>query len=479
MHHLRNSSVAVALACILSSTYATQANADSYNLDAKADLTTLPGSNLSVSNRATPTLPTSTLLASTLAYDTINGRNADPDNARDTNNAQDSHEDEVYSGRQGNFDVSVVVDSKGQHKYSPEQEAQRQSELQQRHAQERATAEALANPRSASQYVQSKVKNNADKLSAQDSNVPATNVSGTGAPAHQGSQSFQVTPDEMTTQPTSSAKSDSSYTLPVLEQAQSRQNQGQGQAYDHTQASPQVQASSGQAPTPAPGQASGATSANSTSATNTPTAQDDLWADRLDPSQPIDMALSEQTLQLNILNSQTAPAPYTQLVIDLEHPNKLKESFILAGDKYVLSYSETSGAFAITYTLKALTPEQAQDFQVPEQFKNALTQRFHDKEKLLYGEYTVINELNFPTHKELTLKGFLKKPEDGILPDMQNYLYERTVLDKGYIATISCEFRGSQAQAALTSMRFEALEQLCKRIVDGYRYEFKTAATTN
>lgn len=371
---LRNSSLAVALACVISSTCAVPAVAANHSE---------PSDQAAAFSAAAATNSSSNALAHTTQPQLLAA----------------NHADEVYSGRQGNFDVSVVIDSQGQHKFSPEQESQRQIELQQRHAQERATAEALANPQTSDQYIQGRT--NAPNLSTKEgSNVGTT-----------------------------------------------------------TNTAPQAQLANSKAPTPA------------SSALGS---QGDLWADMLDPSQPIDMTLGEQTLQLNILNSKTAPAPFTQLVIDLEHPTQLKESFILAGDKYVLSYSETSGAFAITFTLSALTPEQDQDFQKIDNLKTALTQRFHDKEKLLYGEYTIVNELDLPAHKELTLKGFLKKPEDGILPDMQNYFYERTVIDKGYIATISCEFRGSQVQAAHTSTRFDVLEQLCQRIVDGYRYEFKT-----
>lgn len=308
--------------------------------------------------------------------------------------------DEVYVGRQGNFDVSVMVDHQGQHKFSPEQEAERQAQMQQRHAQERATAQALSNPQAASQFVQS-------QSSVQTSQAAQT-----------------------------------------VETAGPTTNNTSG---GNTNSTPTAQANADQA-----------------------SSYLDPAQDRWDTAEQIDMAVTKQTLQLAVLNSQTAPAPYTKLHIAFEHPSTLQESFILAGDKFVISFGEESGAFAITYTLKALSPEQQADFHDFKNLKTALTQRFQDKEHLLYGEYSFLEEMDLPTHKEVTLKAFLKKPADGILPEMQNYFYEKTVIDKGYIATLICEFRGSQAQSMFTAMRFDTLEPLCRQILQSYSYQFTT-----
>lgn len=198
-------------------------------------------------------------------------------------------------------------------------------------------------------------------------------------------------------------------------------------------------------------------------------------ADIFDQALVVDMVVSQQNLQLNVLNSPSAPAPFTLATISLERPQALQESFILAGNKMVLAYGDEKGTFAITYTLSPVSLEQQADFQNYAQFKQALTQRFSDKDNLLYGEYQILDQQDFPGRKELTLKGFLKKPSDGILPEMQNYFYERTVLDKGYLATISCEFRGNQAQAVLTSQRAERLADFCLRVLRSYQYQFKTA----
>lgn len=267
----------------------------------------------------------------------------------------------VYQGRQGDYDVSIMVDHQGQHKLSPEEESRLQAEQAKRHQQERATAEALANPKNSQDYIQ-------------------------------------------------------------------------------------------------------------------PVTQDSQGQTQFDDSEKIDMILTKQNLQLAMLSSPTAPAPYTQVEIGLEHPANLKESFILAGNKLVLSYSEESGAFAIVYTLTPLSTSQQQDFYNIENLKDALTQRFKDKDNLLYGEYEILDQINFPSRKELTLRAYLKKSEDGILPEMQNYFFERTIIDKGYIATVSCEFRGSQAQALNTEIRFNTLEPLCLRILNSYSYQFKTSA---
>lgn len=295
----------------------------------------------------------SSTCAQELAPD-LNSATASPSTTTSIGSADNST---VYMGRSGNFDVSVMLDSQGQHKLNPQEEQKQQEEQAKRHQQERETAKALANPQSADKYLQ----------------------------PHQ-----------------------SSYKT-------------------------------------------------------------------LDDSSPIAMTLTKQSLQLSMFDAPSAPATYTTAEIELEHPQDLAESFMIAGNKFVLTYAEEQGTFAITLTLSPLSKEQEQDFFNFENFKQALTQRFHDKEKMLYGEYTILDEQNFPAHKELTLKGYLKKSADGILPEMQNYFMERTIIDKGYLATITCEFRGSQAQVTTTSQRMEHFEPMCKRVLDSYTYKFLTS----
>lgn len=285
------------------------------------------------------------------------------------NEAQDSSQT-VYQGRIGNYDVSLMLDQAQEHKLSPQEQAHLDEDLKQRHTQERATAEALAHPRSSQQYVQSLSESpNKEPLEATDQNL-ATN-----------------------------------------------------QSYFEQQMA-------------------------------------------------VDMTLSKQSIQLKALPSSTAPAPFSKVDIEIDHPTELIESFMFAGNKVVLVYADEPGFFALTYTLTAVSPEQQADFQNFTQFKQALTSRFQDKENLLFGEYTIFDQQDFPGRKELSLQGFLKKSADGILPEMQNYFFERAVLDKGYLAVINCEFRGNQAMAQHTAQRAAAMEGLCKRILQSYKYQF-------
>lgn len=271
------------------------------------------------------------------------------------NNIDKQHNDTVYAGRVGDFDVALIVDQDGQHKLQPEQEAQLQKEQALRYQKERETAQALAHKQDATTYIQ-----------AQEETISTASK-------------------------------------------------------DH----------------------------------------------------PIDMVLTKQKLQLSMLPSAVSTTTYQQLNIELEHPKDFKESFIVAGDKLVISYTEDNSSFVISLNISPLSQEQTQDFFNFNNFKQALTERFSSKERLLFGEYKILDEQNFPARKEITLSGFLKKTDDGILPEMQNYFIERTIIDKGYLMSVNCEFKGSQAYADHTKLRFETFEPLCSRILQSYRYSFE------
>ena len=80
-------------------------------------------------------------------------------------------------------------------------------------------------------------------------------------------------------------------------------------------------------------------------------------------------------------------------------------------------------------------------------------------------------------YMDLSFSAFLKKSQDGILPDMQNFFYERNILNRGYLATLSCEFRGTQAQASMIRYQFETFSPLCDRILKSYSFTFKAPAS--
>lgn len=229
---------------------------------------------------------------------------------------------------------------------------------------------------------------------------------------------------------------------------------------------------------------------------------------------PLEMTYTQHSLQLqpepagsDAETSSAAGVQPTVMQVAFEHPSDLKESFIVAGSTSVLSYSNPQGNFAISFKLRALDQLELHSLTF-QQFKDRLTARFHDKNNMLYGEYkllhayasaaearegNVIRELSVPENQseklkrlsvtnsdeymDLSLRAFLKKGQDGILPDMQTFFYERDILTKGYLVTLSCEFRGSQAQASIVRHQFETFSPLCERILGSYSFAFLAPKT--
>lgn len=192
----------------------------------------------------------------------------------------------------------------------------------------------------------------------------------------------------------------------------------------------------------------------------------------------------------------------SQLKIAFEHPSNFSNSFIVAGDSTIIAYNNEQGNFAITFKLRPLSLLELQtlDFEL---FKKHLTARFSDKQNMLYGEYDILHsyanvqaakdahalpELKLEAgadsstsgivlspsdpYMDLSFKAFLKKNHDGILPDQHTFFYERNILTKGYLATLTCELRGSQAQVEATQKYFEAFSPLCERILNSYSFAF-------
>lgn len=181
------------------------------------------------------------------------------------------------------------------------------------------------------------------------------------------------------------------------------------------------------------------------------------------------------------------------LNVAFDYPKDLTESFMVAGDTTVISYSDEDSNFMITLKITPLDAEQSLSF---DDFKARLLQRFSDKANMLYGEYEILQEVkntqealkisnqgshpsvfNYPIdpndhYMELSLRAYLKKGSDGVLPDMQNYFYERSIVSHNFIATLSCELFGRQSQAAVVKQQFEEFSPLCERILQSYQYNF-------
>lgn len=196
------------------------------------------------------------------------------------------------------------------------------------------------------------------------------------------------------------------------------------------------------------------------------------------------------------MSATSADEPHL-LKIAFEHPSTFANSFIVAGDTTIIAYNNDQGNFAISFKLRPLSLLEIQTLDFA-RFKKHLTARFSDKQNMLYGEYDILHDyanvkdalaahalselkLNEPSamalnpsdpYMDLSFKAFLKKGHDGILPDQHSFFYERNILNQGYLATLTCELRGSQAQANLTQQYFEAFSPLCERILDSYSFAF-------
>ena len=181
-----------------------------------------------------------------------------------------------------------------------------------------------------------------------------------------------------------------------------------------------------------------------------------------------------------------------RLSVSFDYPEDMKESYMVAGDSTVISYSSDKTNFLITLKVTPLDESQPLSYK---EFRDGLLKRFRDKENMLYGEYEEVRALRNTSeaiewqnknpsvfaapinphdhYMELVFYAFLKKGEDGVLPDMQNYFYERNIVSHNTMATLRCELVGRQVQAANVKQQFETLKPVFERILDSYRFDFE------
>lgn len=181
-----------------------------------------------------------------------------------------------------------------------------------------------------------------------------------------------------------------------------------------------------------------------------------------------------------------------RLSVSFDYPEDMKESYMVAGDSTVISYSSDKTNFMITLKVTPLDESQPLSYK---EFRDGLLKRFRDKENMLYGEYEEVRALRNTSeaiewqnknpsvfaapinphdhYMELVFYAFLKKGEDGVLPDMQNYFYERNIVSHNTMATLRCELVGRQVQVANVKQQFETLKPVFERILDSYRFDFE------
>lgn len=194
--------------------------------------------------------------------------------------------------------------------------------------------------------------------------------------------------------------------------------------------------------------------------------------------------VDSKSLKPSVFQPQNA----SKVVVSFDYPHEFNESYIMAGDSTVISYSSEDSNLLITLKLTPMH-DLALGY---EEFKRNIISRFSDKDKMLYGEYEVLSEVKNTKealkraqkdssmspvsedddYMELSIRAFLKKGEDGIYPDMQNFFYERNIISHNYIATLSCELQGRQSSVSIVKDQFESLSPLCERIINSYSFNF-------
>ena len=194
--------------------------------------------------------------------------------------------------------------------------------------------------------------------------------------------------------------------------------------------------------------------------------------------------VDSKSLKPSVFEPQNA----SKVVVSFDYPHEFNESYIMAGDSTVISYSSEDSNLLISLKLTPMH-DLALGY---EEFKRNIISRFSDKDKMLYGEYEVLSEVKNTKealkraqkdssmspvsedddYMELSIRAFLKKGEDGIYPDMQNFFYERNIISHNYIATLSCELQGRQSSVSIVKDQFESLSPLCERIINSYSFNF-------
>lgn len=193
---------------------------------------------------------------------------------------------------------------------------------------------------------------------------------------------------------------------------------------------------------------------------------------------PTAMVRTDYQLDLKQLNPDLVGAQLPKhLALSFEHPQELKESFMVAGNDVIIAFGNDDGNFQISLKLRPLE-EQIYRKLTMDDLKQDVTHRFSDKESMLYGQYEITQELSDYSqgpgqpYLDLSILAFLKKGEDGILPDLQSYFSERNVVSRQYHATLSCELRGRQVQAPVVAQQFELLKPLCTRVISSLSLSF-------
>ena len=198
--------------------------------------------------------------------------------------------------------------------------------------------------------------------------------------------------------------------------------------------------------------------------------------DNADLPSSLAMVRTDYQLDLKQINPDlSGPNLPAHLALSFEHPKELKESFMVAGSDVIIAFGNEDGNFQVSLKVHPLDAAVYQRLTMDD-LKQDITHRFTDKANMLYGQYEVTQELSDHSQGspflDLSILSSLKKGEDGILPDLQSYFYERNVVERQYHATLSCELRGRQVQASIVEQRFALIKPLCERVINSLSLKY-------
>ncbi|MBO8414996.1 MAG: hypothetical protein IAB19_01275 [Proteobacteria bacterium] len=164
-----------------------------------------------------------------------------------------------------------------------------------------------------------------------------------------------------------------------------------------------------------------------------------------------------------------AHLPY---ILHYQKPAALHET-VIASDKVLsLSYSGLNNRLLVTVSMNA-DPSLASLFTDYSAFKDYALKPFSDKEKLMYGEYELTDEQTAAGRWSISFYGYLKKPEDGILPAMYNFLEQRLNFEDGTLVSAQCQIQGAPEQQLESRALFKELRPLCEAVISDLSLEHK------
>lgn len=185
-------------------------------------------------------------------------------------------------------------------------------------------------------------------------------------------------------------------------------------------------------------------------------------------------AAPEEVTLADLVKTENASFTLAHLpyILHYQKPAALHET-VIASDKVLsLNYSGLNNRLLVTVSMNA-DPELASLFTDYSAFKDYALKPFSDKEKLMYGEYQITNEKSAEGDYSISFEGYLKKPEDGILPAMYNFMVQRLNFEDGALVSAQCQIQGAPEQQLESKALYNELRPLCEAVISELYLEHK------